>query len=213
MHNILCCQHVLELLSFEVRQTMTCRSFLFTSCFTFCTILFMSEFFSVQTASHFKEDSNYYLNEKGKKLHNPLPLNGKERWNLINFSLWRTGGVCLGRCGSSDAVKMCWCASVSRPQLLTAAFTEILSLMAALCGKETQLWVQAGRTAIPSLTAATGPRFSCCSSTVTGRDRDESRNVWQESFSASAWQSKEGFVAAWGSLGSCAAVTSSLAEL
>lgn len=27
MHNILFCQHVLELLSFEVRQTTTCRSF------------------------------------------------------------------------------------------------------------------------------------------------------------------------------------------
>lgn len=117
-------------------------------CFTFCTILFMSEF-SVQTAWHFKENSNYYLNEKGKNLHNPLPLNEKEWWNVINFSLWRTGRACLRWCGSSDAVKMCWRACASRLQLLTAAFTEILSLMAALCGKETQLWVQAGRMQSP----------------------------------------------------------------
>lgn len=183
-------------------------------CFTFCTILFMSEFFSVQTAWHFKENSNYYLNEKGKNLHNPLPLNEKEWWNVINFSLWRTGRACLRWCGSSDAVKMCWRACASRLQLLTAAFTEILSLMAAPCGKETRLWVQAGRMQSPPSLQQQALAFpACCSSTVTGRDRDESHNVWQESLSASARQSKEGFVAAWGSLGSCAAVTSSLAEL
>lgn len=85
--------------------------------------------------------------------------------------------------------------------------------MAMPCGKATQLWVQAGRTATPSVTAATVPHFPSCSFTVTGRDGDDSHDMSQESFPVSAWWSEEEFVASCSSLGSCAAVTSSLAKL
>lgn len=132
---------------------------------------------------------------------------------FISFSLRRRGAVDLGWRSSSDAVKLCWRACASHLQLFTAHFTKITSLMAMPCGKATQLWVQAGRTATPSVTAATVPHFSSCSFTVTGRDRDDSHDMSQESFPVSAWWSEEEFVASWSSLGSCAAVPSSLAKL
>lgn len=113
----------------------------------------------------------------------------------------------LRSCGSSDAVKRRWRACVSRLQLSAAALAKIISLMATSCGKQHSSACRQGGLQSPPLQQRTlaFPAVHLLLPRGTG--------MASQHLPGRISQSKEAFVAAWGSGGSCAAATSSLAEL